>query len=177
MEIPAIEDCFFFGKVTRTYGYKGGLKVSLDVDQPESYRELEMVFIDLKKKLIPYFIESIHFEKNKANLKLEDVDTIEQAERFLNANIYLPLELLPKLRGNQFYYHEVTGFNVHDKQRGDIGTVSRIIEVPNNPLFSIDHEGTEILMPMADEIILKVDRKARIIYIKAPEGLIDLYLK
>jgi len=96
MEIPALENCFYFGKVLRTHGYKGGLKIALEVDDPLSYRELEMVFVELKKKLVPFFIENIHFEKNKANLKLEDIDTIEQAERFAHANIYLPLELLPK---------------------------------------------------------------------------------
>lgn len=177
MEIPLIENCFYFGKVTRTHGYKGGLKVALDVDQPESYKELEMVFIELKKKLIPFFIENLHFEKNKANLKLEDVDTMEQAERLINANLYLPLELLPKLKGNKFYYHEVIGFHVKDEKRGDIGAIAKVIEVPNNPLLSIDHDGTEILIPITDAVIVKVDRKAKYIHIKAPEGLIDLYLQ
>jgi 16S rRNA processing protein RimM len=147
------------------------------VDQPESYRELEMVFIELKKKLVPYFIENIHFEKNKANLKLEDIDTIEEAERFINANIYLPLELLPKLRGNKFYFHEIPGFKVVDAAHGELGTVTRVIELSNNPLLSIDHQGKEILLPIADDIIVKLDRRARVLQVKAPEGLIELYLK
>lgn len=151
--------------------------MALDVDQPESYRELEMVFIELKKKLVPHFIQSIQFERNKANLKLEDVDTMEAAERFIGANIYLPLELLPKLKGNRFYFHEISGFRVKDAVRGDLGTVARVIEVPNNPLLSILHQGREILLPISDDIIVKVDRRARILHVRAPEGLIDLYLK
>lgn len=177
MEIPSLENCFFLGKVIRTHGYKGGLKVALDVDEPGSYRELELVFVELKKKLVPFFIENIHFEKNKANLKLEDIDTMEQAEKFLNANLYLPLELLPKLKGNKFYFHEVNGFRVSDNKQGIIGTITRVIELPNNPLLSIDHDGREILLPISDDIILKVDRRSKIIHVKAPEGLIELYLK
>jgi len=177
MEIPAIEKCFFFGKIIRTHGYKGGLKVALDVDEPQSYRELELVFVEMKKKLVPYFIESIHFEKNKANLKLEDIDTIEEAERFVNSNIYLPLELLPKLKGNKFYYHEIQGFKVIDEVHGELGPVNRVIELPNNPLISIDHQGKEILLPIADDLIVKLDRKSRTLHVKAPEGLIDLYLQ
>lgn len=176
MEIPAIENCFYFGKVIRTHGYKGGLKVYLEVDEPHSYKGLDMLFIELKKKLVPFFVESFHLENNKANLKLEDINTIEQAERLVHSNIYLPLELLPKLKGNRFYFHEVNGFRVKDEKHGDIGTITRVIEVPNNPLLSIDYQGSEILMPIADEIIQKVDRKTKCIHIKAPEGLIDLYL-
>jgi 16S rRNA processing protein RimM len=176
MEIPAIEKCFFFGKILRTHGYKGGLKVTLDVDEPESYRELEMVFIELKKKLVPYFIENIHFERNKANLKLEDINTIEEAERFINGNIYLPLELLPKLREKKFYFHEIPGFKVVDAVHGELGPVNRVIELPNNPLLAIDHKGKEILLPIADDLIVKLDRKTRTLHVKAPEGLIELYM-
>lgn len=176
MDIPSVEKCFYFGKVLRTHGYKGGLKVTLEVDEPHFYRDLELVFVELKKKLVPYFIENIHFEKNKANLKLEDIDTIEQAERLVGFNLYLPLEWLPKLKGDKFYFHEVTGFTVVDEKHGRLGTVSRVLELPNNPLLSIDHEGTEILMPIADEIIKKVDRRTKTIHITSPEGLVELYL-
>ena len=177
MEIPSIENCFYLGKVIRTHGYKGGLKVALDVDEPEKYRKLDKVFIELKRKLIPFFIESFHLENNKANMKLEDVDTLEDAERLLDANIFLPLDLLPKLKGNKFYFHEIKGFIAVDKNHGELGEIKQVLELPNNPLLSIDHEGTEILIPIADEIIHKVDRKSRTLYIEAPEGLIELYLQ
>ena len=43
-------------------------------------------------------------------------------------------------------------------------------------LFEIDREGTEVLIPISDDIIRKVDRTAKTITIQAPEGLIDIYL-
>jgi 16S rRNA processing protein RimM len=52
-----------------------------------------------------------------------------------------------------------------------------VIELPNNPLLSIDHQGKEIPLPIADDIILKLDRRARVLQVKAPEGLIELYLQ
>jgi 16S rRNA processing protein RimM len=177
MEIPSIENCFFLGKVIRTHGYKGGLKIALDVDNPEQYRNLDMVYFELKKKLIPFFIESLHLENNKANLKLEDVDTLDQAERLLNANLFLPVELLPKLKGNKFYFHEIKGFTASDEKHGKLGEIRTVLELPNNPLLSIDHKGTEILIPIADEIIKRVDRKSKTVHLKAPEGLIELYIQ
>jgi 16S rRNA processing protein RimM len=176
--IPAknYDGYFLLGKIIRTHGYKGGLKAIFDVDQPQEYRELDVIFIDIKSQLIPWIIENIHFENNKANLKLADLSDIEAAEKLVGHYLYLPDELLPKLRGNKFYYHEVTGFKVHDQHHGDIGTIDRIIDLPNNPLFAITFNNKEILLPVSDEIIRKVDRKKKVIEVNAPAGLIDIYL-
>jgi len=171
------EGYFLLGKIIRTHGYKGGLKAILDVDQPEEYRELDMLFIEVKDQLIPWMIENIHLERNKANLKLADLNDMESAEKLVGRFIYLPVELLPKLKGNKFYYHEVAGFRVHDEDHGDIGFIDRVIDLPNNPLFAITFNDKEILLPISDEIILKVDRKKKTIVVRAPEGLIEIYLE
>jgi 16S rRNA processing protein RimM len=177
--IPAIiyPGYFLLGKIIRTHGYKGGLKAIFDVDQPLEYKELEMLFIEVKGQLIPWMIENIHFENNKANLKLADLNDMDGAEKLVGHFIYLPDELLPKLTGKKFYYHEVTGFKVHDEIHGDIGTIDRVIELPNNPLFAITFNNKEILLPVSDEIIRKVDRKKKLIEVRAPEGLIEIYLE
>jgi 16S rRNA processing protein RimM len=177
--LPAktFEGFFLLGKIIRTHGYKGGLKAIFDVDQPQEYRELDMLFVEIRDKLIPWNIENIHFENNKANLTLADLKDMEGAEKLVGHFIYLPHELLPKLRGNKFYYHEVSGFKIHDEVHGDIGTIDRIIDLPNNPLFAITFNEKEILLPISDEIILKVDRKKKVIHVKAPEGLIEIYLQ
>ncbi len=171
------KDCFYFGKIYRPHGYKGELKIYIDADDPEAYGKLDMIFVDIKKNFVPFFIERIHFENNKANLKLQDIDTIEQAERMAGCELYLPLELLGKLRGNKFYYHEVIGFKVIDEIKGDIGTIDRVLDLPNNPLLLVIFNNKEILIPITDEIIQKVDRKKKEIQIRAPEGLIDIYLE
>ncbi|MGC1633262.1 MAG: 16S rRNA processing protein RimM, partial [Gelidibacter sp.] len=43
-------------------------------------------------------------------------------------------------------------------------------------LFEIDRDGIEILIPMNDAFIKKVDKENRLILLETPEGLIDLYL-
>ena len=176
--IPAkqFDGYFLLGKIIRTHGYKGGLKAIIDVDQPQEYSELDMLFLDIKGKLIPWTIDQIHFENNKANIKLTDLNDMEGAEKLVGHFIYLPDELLPKLTGNKFYFHEITGFHVKDKIHGDIGTIDRVIELPNNPLFAITFGNKEILLPVNDEVIKKVDRRKKLIEVEAPLGLIDLYL-
>jgi 16S rRNA processing protein RimM len=168
---------FLLGKIIRTHGYKGGLKAIFDVDQPQEYRELDMLFIDIKGQLIPWIVENIHFENNKANLALADIKDMDGAEKMVGHFIYLPDELLPKLTGKKFYFHEVAGFKVHDKHHGDIGVIDRVIDLPNNPLFAITYNNKEILLPVSDKIIRKIDRKNNLIEVDAPVGLIELYLE
>ena len=90
--------------------------------------------------------------------------------------MYLPLELLPVLEGNKFYYHEIIGFEVIDAEKGNIGVIKKVLEYPATPLFSIDFKGKEILMPIIDSVIENVDRETKTIYINAPKGLIELYI-
>jgi 16S rRNA processing protein RimM len=90
--------------------------------------------------------------------------------------MYLPITELPSLKGNRFYYHEIIGFQVSDQQHGDIGVVEDILELPHQALFQIRFGEKEILIPIVDEIIKKVDRRKKVLLIEAPPGLIEIYL-
>ena len=109
-------------------------------------------------------------------VKFDGVNSEDEADAIAKSGIYLPLELLPKLKGNQFYFHEVIGFTVVDANYGKIGVVTRINDATAQPLFEIQQGDKEILIPLIDDFIKKVDRQHKEIQVKTPEGLIDLYL-
>ncbi len=170
------EDCFYLGIITKPFGYKGELVIYLDVDDPSQYEELPTVLISLDSGLVPYFIEKLSLKNNNATVKFQDVSP-EMALTLVKKELYLPLNLLPKLKGNKFYFHEVIGFDVIDKEMGNIGKIEKIMDHPAQPILQIMHSSKkEILIPVVDEIILNVNRKAKHIEIEAPDGLIDLYL-
>jgi 16S rRNA processing protein RimM len=100
----------------------------------------------------------------------------EAADSILKCGIYLPMDLLPKLEGNKFYFHEVIGFTVVDVNFGEVGTIVHINDKAAQPLFEIDRDGTEIFIPMIDDFIKKVDKENNTIQVETPEGLIALYL-
>ena len=173
-----IKDCFFLGKIVKKYSFKGELLVKLDTDEPEIFKNLESVFISLRNNLIPFFVESCKLHKSQLlRIKFEEVDTEEDAEALLKSDLYLPLAILPKLTGNKFYYHEVTGFTIVDDNFGEVGIIESINDTGAQELFVIDRQGTEILIPVNDEFIKKVDRDQKQILVSTPEGLIDLYLE
>lgn len=171
------EECFYLGKIVSKYSFKGELLAKLDTDEPDLYDNLDSVFIDLRGNLVPFFIESSQLHKSDLlRIKFEDVDTEADADSLLKSDLYLPLDLLPKLDGNKFYFHEVIGFTIKDQDFGDVGIITSINDSTAQALFEIDRDGIEILIPMNDEFIVNVDRKTKTILVKTPEGLIDLYL-
>ena len=85
--------------------------------------------------------------------------------------------MLPPLTGNQFYFHEVIGFSVVDKEKGNIGICKEFIDISRQLIMQVEFEDKEILIPAVDEILKELDREKKIIYIEAPEGLIDIYLE
>lgn len=170
-----INECYCLGRITKPWGVKGQLVLFLDVDSPEDYLDLDSAFVEIKGQLVPHFFHIDNINGNKAVATFEDL-TPEQAGALVGHDLYLPLSLLPKLDGNRFYFHEVVGFRVVDSQHGDIGTIEQVIEYPAQPLFQVMKNGTEILIPVIDEVIDTVDRQNKTIHITAPNGLIDLYL-
>ena len=170
-----IKDCYNLGHVTKPWGVKGQMVIFLDVDTPEDYLGLDSAFVEVKGRLVPYFFHVDSLNGNKAVVTFEDLDAA-QATALAGHDLYLPLDLLPKLEGNKFYFHEVVGFRVIDEHHGDIGTLQQVIDYPAQPLFQIFQNDTEILVPVIDEVIKRVDRENKVLYIAAPNGLIDLYL-
>ena len=171
------EDCFYLGKVVKKYSFKGELLVKLDTDDPSIYTRMESVFIDKNKSLIPFFIERSSLHKSTLlRVKFEDIDSEEDADKLLKSELYLPLEFLPQLTGNKFYYHEIVGFEAEDLSFGLVGIVKGVNDTTNQAILEIDRNGSEILIPLIDDFIKSVDREQKKIILKVPEGLIDIYL-
>jgi len=172
-----MKDFFYLGVVTKTFGYKGQVVVYLDTDEPEKYKTLDAVFVKEDDEMLPYMIEDFIYKgANQAIIQFTDVGG-DDAKNLVKSELFLPLSFLPPLTGNKFYFHEVIGFEVIDKEKGNIGKCIDFIEVSLQPIMQIDCKGKEVLIPAVDEIFETVDRDSKKIFIAAPEGLIDIYLE
>jgi len=171
------EECFFLGKIVSKYSFKGEVLVKLDTDDPEIYNNMESVFVSIGSNLIPFFIERCRLHKSSLlRIQFEEVKDESSADRIMGAGLYLPLSSLPELSGNKFYYHEIIGFELSDAIHGNIGVITAVNDSASQALFEAEKNGKQLLVPINDEIITKVDRKNKIIYVSTPEGLVDLYL-
>ena len=171
------EDCFYLGKIAKKFSFKGELLIYLDTDEPELYENMESVFVEFNKNLVPFFIENSSLHKNDfLRVQFEDVDSEEEADSILNCDVYLPLSMLPKLSGNKFYFHEVIGFEIEDKRLGVFGKIVSINDTTAQPLFEVLNGEVEMLIPMIDQFLIKIDRENKKVIMDLPEGLVEMYL-
>lgn len=171
------EDCFYLGKIAKKFSYKGEVLIWLDTDEPELYENMESVFVEINKHLVPFFIVTSSLHKGDfLRTRFEDIDSEDDADGIMGKEVYLPLSLLPKLEGDKFYFHEVIGFDAEDQRLGNIGKIVSINDSSAQPLFEILKGDTEILVPMIDDFIVKIDRENKKVILNTPEGLVDLYL-
>lgn len=169
------EDYYKLGKLIKPHALKGEVSIFLDVDNPNYYKKLKSIFLDINGRLKEFNVERLHLHKKKNVIKLKGVDSIEQAEEILKTDVYLPLSALPKLGKNQFYYHDIIGFEVYNEEE-ILGEIIAIYETAGQDLFGIDVDGKEVLVPITDDFILEINLDDRFIRLELPDGLLDLYL-
>lgn len=171
------EDCFELGWFAKTHGYKGELTLKLDVDNPQQYKKLESVFVEINKKLVPFYFENYQLTPSgMARVKIEGIQSDERAQKMVRKSVFLPLNLLPKLKGKAFYYHEIKGYTAIDTEFDNIGIIQEVMDGHAQDLFRILKDQKEILIPVLDDFIVSIDREKKEILLNAPEGIIEFYL-
>ncbi|MEP1035324.1 ribosome maturation factor RimM [Ekhidna sp.] len=168
------DDCYQLGEVIKTHGLSGEVNISLEVDFPDEYQNLESVFLEQQGKLIPFFIDTIQINKDKALVKFEDIDSIDEAKSIVKSKLYLPLSTLPELENGQYYFHDLVDCEVFEED-SKLGVVKEVIDLNGNQLLVIDSNGKEILIPLKDEILTVVDIQAKKVTVSLPDGLLDVY--
>ena len=137
---------------------------------------MESVLIQQGKQLVPFFISGIKISGQKAILSLEDSNNIESAQNLKGSALFLPLTSLPKLEDDQFYFHEIIGFQVKDINLGDLGTVTMVYDAGPQDLLAFEHKGKEVLLPINDDTVSRLDKDKKQIFVILPDGLLEIYL-
>ena len=171
-----VDNCYQLGDIRKTHGLKGELIVHLDVDNPDDYKELESVFVRQSGKLIPFFVSGIRLQGDNARITLEDINNQDEACQLVGSSVYLPINQLPDLGKNAYYFHEMIGYTVL-VDKVELGQLTEIFDQEPNPMFALLHQNKEVLVPFQDQFVKKVDKSAKEIHINLPEGYLDIYLE
>ncbi len=173
-----IESYFPLGKLIKTHGTNGEYILKLSGDFSEKYLNLESVFVEIDKELVPFFIEKIQ-KRNISNLiiRFDDIISDSRTNLLLGKKVSIKSGKSKSLTGKVFSPEDLIGYTVLDINKGEIGEVQDFMDIPNNQLIEILYNNTEILMPYNEDVIVDINNKERIIKINSPEGLIDLYLE
>ena len=168
------QDCFLLGTIFKLHGYKGDVNIYNDNDIPLVYTDIEFLYIEDNNELIPYFAESVRPKKKQVLLvKLEYVDSEEQALEILKQKVYLPNKFLPEM-GNVNPHKLIVGFEVIDNKLGKIGKVDFVNDKTAQKLIIVKDGSKELFIPFHEHFIKEIDTKNHKIIVEIPEELMNL---
>lgn len=169
------EEVFKIGQFGKPHGIKGEIALNVTADLFDEDSDVPYVVCDIEGILVPFFIQDWRYKsENVVLLKLEDVDDESSARQFVNKDVYCNIEEVETEVLDEMEWDNFIGYTVTDTQHGELGSITAIDESTVNVLLQIDHDGEELLIPAADELINEVDHDKKVLTMTIPEGLLDL---
>ena len=171
-----MSDYIYIGKIAAAHGLKGELILKHLLGKKIDFKNSEAVFIETTKHVyLPFFVEkSIANNDAETIVKFESVDNKEAAVKLLKKNIWLTKNDFEKSVSKKAPVNLI-GFTVKDE--GNIlGEVQAVIEQPHQVLLQTIVNNKEVLIPLHEQTLIKIDRKKKEIHVTLPEGLLEIYL-
>lgn len=171
-----MENYLTIGKIAATFGIKGELVLTHHLGEDASLDGVTALFIEeVSGKFIPYFLVSAKPRNEEEMLiLLEGFDTPEKAKKFVKKKVWL-LEADLKKSASISAPISLLGFSMYEKKKL-LGKVIEVIEQPTQLLLSILMNDKEVLVPINETTLDKIDHKNQKIFVILPEGLLDIYL-
>lgn len=165
------------GKIKKPNGLSGALELFLDVDDPSPYLNLEFVFAERHHQLVPlFFSKPIQVAGQKFIARFKTIEHIDQASEWAGSDLYLPIEQLPVLSSDQqYYYHELPGFLACSPEGRELGSILEVMEHGPMQWLVVQRHGQEALLPLSDEVFVRVDRETKRFYLHLKPGMDELY--
>lgn len=168
------DEVYRIGIINKPHGVHGELLFTFDDDIFDQV-DADYIVCLMDGILVPFFFESYRFRSDStALIKLEGIDTEQQARRMTNVEVYFPKEHAEKLEDNELTWNYFVGFLIKDINKGEIGKVTDVDDSTINTLFVVDHKGTEVLIPAQEDFMVELNRKKKVITMHLPEGLLEL---
>ena len=169
------DEVYKIGILNKPHGVKGELLFTFTDDIFDRV-EADYIVCLMDGILVPFYIEEYRFRTDTtALIKLEDVDTAEQARRFTNVEVYFPVHHARQAEmDGELTWSYFVGFRMEEVHYGHLGEVTDVDTSTVNTLFIIDHNGEELLIPAQEEFITDIDHEHRVITVNLPEGLLNI---
>jgi 16S rRNA processing protein RimM len=167
---------FNIGKFVTVHGVKGELLLQHDLGKKSSLKGLQAVFIEEKSNsFLPWFIESTKIKSDtEIYCKLEGIDSREAALKLARKTVWITEADHQKFSARNAP-RSLIGYSIVDQDR-ELGNVLEVIEQPQQVLCRLDIKGKEVLIPLHEDSLKKIDHKNKIIKVELPEGLLEIYL-
>lgn len=169
------EKLILLGKVIRSHGLDGVLRIKSYARSEESFLYAGSVFLEPEQQEpVELKVLSIKPHKGLFLLKLSGIDSIEKADFYRGANIYISERRLKRDNEDEYFWYELKGIGVYLNSGELIGRIKEIINTGSNDIFVVKSDSSEILIPALNEIVESVDLENRRMIISDTKGLLKL---
>lgn len=149
------------GQIINTHGLNGEVKVFPLTDDIKAFKTLEKIFIDNKET----HILDVKFQNDKVILKIEGIDSIEQAMKYKNKYIEVKRDDAEKLSEGSYFIADLIGCTVYDENGEDLGKIADVIQTKSNDVYWIK-EKKELLIPALKDIVVNINIEEKKVIIK-----------
>ena len=164
------------GKFVGTHGLKGELVLKHGLGKKTALKGLTALFIkDKTGSYLPWFVENTSVKnKSEVFIKIEELNTVEDARKLMQKEVWIAEADFNKF-ANPSSAIGLLGYTIIDNKK-ELGVIDEVIEQPHQILCRLKIEGKEVLIPLHEQSLEKVDRKAKKVWVVLPDGLLDVYL-
>jgi 16S rRNA processing protein RimM len=167
---------FKIGKLVAAFGVNGQLILRHELGKKTSLKGLQAIFIEERKKsFLPWFIESVKIKSdNEVYLALDGITNREAALKITQKEVWLPEVDFKKFAAKSAPVN-LLGYTIIDIQK-PLGPILELIEQPHQMLCRLEINGKEVLIPLHENTLQKIDHKKREVIVTLPDGLLEIYL-
>ena len=164
------------GKIVATHGLNGSLVMTHVVGNSRWLKTEVPLYIEIQKgSYIPYFVNHVKVNNEKEFLiGLEDVLKIEAAKKLVTKHVFVNEQVLVDYAAQSPLLW--IGFQVQDKHYGSVGIIDDVLQTGKQWLARILYQQKEVLIPLIEQTIEKLDLQTKTLYTLLPEGLLEVYL-
>lgn len=164
------------GFTRKTHGIAGEIKIVIEEPYEDIFLKADRVFLEIKGSKQPFFIESIRGAGDLI-VRFEDIKVREEALPLQSKPVFLPAAEIPEgldASGPEPEHAGLIGYLLVDKIAGEIGAVTEVLDMPHQEMAVVQYQGRELLIPLNEQFIQKIDHAAQKVLLDLPEGLLEV---
>lgn len=170
-----MEQLFNIGRLVATFGVDGQLVLQHALGKKTALKGLEVMMVEIKRDdIIPYFVTEVKIKNDtEVYVTFEDIDTKEKAKKLVPRPVWLKESDFKKYVAKSSTI-SLLGYIILDNEV-ELSEIVEVIEQPHQILAKIMYQQKEMLIPINEAFIVKVDHKNKRVVLDLPEGLLDIF--
>ena len=172
------DELIAIGHYNKPHGVAGEISATVDVDW-ELLRELSCLVSDIDGIFVPFFVNAIRPKSgDTVLLTIDGIENEKDVARLVNRDIYaLKRDYRQEsidADADGYPLDFFIGFELRDIDGSWVGEITDVDEQTENAIFIVERDGSDLMVPASDDLIVEFDEDKKLMVMDLPTGLLDL---